>query len=106
VLFAPKKTLKKVALMKTDYEEGRLQPTQAGYPQLATPLFLSPHDSLKKNSKKFIEIDEKRLRKKLALIKRDYEEGRMQPTPVGHPKGEPFSTGCPLRPGGWDRNRL
>jgi hypothetical protein len=24
-------------LIKTDYEEGRLQPTLAGYPQLATP---------------------------------------------------------------------
>jgi hypothetical protein len=30
------------------------------YGPVATPLFLSPHD---KNSKKFIEIDEKRLRK-------------------------------------------
>jgi hypothetical protein len=82
-----------VALIKTDYEEGRLQPTQAGHPQLATALFLS-HDSLKKkNSKKFIEIDKKRLRKKLALIKTDYEEGRLQTTPAGHPKGEPLSTG-------------
>jgi hypothetical protein len=26
-----------VALFKTDYEEGRLQPTPAGHPQLATP---------------------------------------------------------------------
>jgi hypothetical protein len=31
-------------------EEGRLQPTQAGHPQLATPLFLSPHDILKKKN--------------------------------------------------------
>jgi hypothetical protein len=79
-----------VALIKTGYEEGRLQPTRAGHPQLATPLFLSPHDRLKK---KFIEIYEKRLRKKLALIRTDYEEGRLQPTPAGHPKGEPLSTG-------------
>jgi hypothetical protein len=43
-----KKYLKKVALIKTGFEEGRLQPTQAGHPQLATPLFLSPYDSLKK----------------------------------------------------------
>jgi hypothetical protein len=26
-----------MALFKTDYEEGRLQPTPAGHPQLATP---------------------------------------------------------------------
>jgi hypothetical protein len=39
-----------------------------------------------KNSKKIIEIDEKRLRKKVALIKTDYEEGRLQPTPAGHPQ--------------------
>jgi hypothetical protein len=42
------KDFKKVALIKTDYEEGRLQPTPAGHPQLATPLFLYPHDILKK----------------------------------------------------------
>jgi hypothetical protein len=48
---------KKVALIKTDYEEGRLQPTQAGHPLLATPLFLTPHDILNKKFKKFIEID-------------------------------------------------
>jgi hypothetical protein len=29
--------LKKAALIKTDYEEGGLQPTPADYPQLATP---------------------------------------------------------------------
>jgi hypothetical protein len=53
-----KKDFKKMILIKTDYEERRLQPTQAGYLQLATPLFLSPHDILKKiNSKKFLEID-------------------------------------------------
>jgi hypothetical protein len=28
---------KKMTLIKTDYEEGRLQPTLAGHPQLATP---------------------------------------------------------------------
>jgi hypothetical protein len=39
----------------------------------------------KKNSKKIIKIDEKRLRKKVALIKMDYKEGRLQPTPAGHP---------------------
>ena len=77
-----------MALIKTDYEEGRLQPTHAGHPQLATPLFLSRHDILKE--KKFIEIDEKRLRKIVALIKTDYEEGRLQPTPAGHPQGELF----------------
>jgi hypothetical protein len=32
-----KRLHKKVALIKTDYEEGRLQPTPAGHPQLATP---------------------------------------------------------------------
>jgi hypothetical protein len=32
VLFAPKKDWKKVALIKTDYEEEKLQPTQAGHP--------------------------------------------------------------------------
>jgi hypothetical protein len=42
---------------------------------------------------KIIEIDEKRLRKKVPLIKTDYEEGRLQPTPAGHPKGELLSTG-------------
>ena len=31
--------------------------------------------------------------KKVALIKTDYEEGRLQPTLAGHPKGEPLSTG-------------
>jgi hypothetical protein len=40
---------------------------------------------LKKKSKQIIEIDEKRLRKKVILIKTDYEEGRQQPTPAGHP---------------------
>jgi hypothetical protein len=50
--------------------------------------------------KKFIEIDEKRLRKKLALIRTDYEEGRLQPTPAGHPKGEPLSTGFNHTPPG------
>jgi hypothetical protein len=31
------KNFKKAALIKTDYEEGRLQPTPAGHLQLATP---------------------------------------------------------------------
>jgi hypothetical protein len=43
--------------------------------------------------KKFIEIDEKKTLKKVALIKTYYEEGRLQPTPAGHPKGELLSTG-------------
>jgi hypothetical protein len=43
-----KRLRKKVTLIKTDYKEGRLQPTPADHPQLATPLFLSPHDILKK----------------------------------------------------------
>jgi hypothetical protein len=43
-----KRLRENVALIKTDYEEGRLQPTQAGYPQLATLHFLSPHDIFKK----------------------------------------------------------
>jgi hypothetical protein len=47
-----KRLRKKVTLIKTDYEEGRLQPTPAGHPQLATPLFLSPHDISKKTIKK------------------------------------------------------
>jgi hypothetical protein len=34
--------------------------------------------------KKIIEIDKKRLRKKVALIKTDYEEERLQPTQAGH----------------------
>ena len=56
-------------------------------PQLATQLFLSPHDILKqRNSKKNIEIDEKRLGKKVTLIKTDYEEGKLQLTPAGHPQ--------------------
>jgi hypothetical protein len=51
-----------MALIKTDYEKGRLQPTPAGHAQLATSLFLSPHDSLKKKigRKKIIEIDKKK----------------------------------------------
>jgi hypothetical protein len=35
----------------------------------------------------------KKLRKKVALFKTDYEEGRLQPTPAGHPRGELLSTG-------------
>jgi hypothetical protein len=35
--------------------------------------------------------------KKVALIKTDYEEGRLQPTPAGHPKGELLSTGYEQR---------
>jgi hypothetical protein len=31
-----------------------------------------------------LETDEKRLRKKVALIKTDCKEGRLQPTPAGH----------------------
>jgi hypothetical protein len=46
-----KRLMKKVTLVKIDYEEGRLQLTQAGHRQLATPLFLSSHDIL--NKKKF-----------------------------------------------------
>jgi hypothetical protein len=71
-----------VNLIKTDYEEGRLQPTHAGHPTFP----LSPWYFEEKNLKKFIEIDEKRLRKKVALIKTDYEERRLQPTPAGHPQ--------------------
>jgi hypothetical protein len=51
--------MKKVALIKTDYEERRLQPTPAGHPQLATPQLATPS----------------------------------WPPPAGHPKGEPLSTG-------------
>jgi hypothetical protein len=29
----------------------------------------------------------------VTLYKTDYEEGRLQPTPAGHPKGELLSTG-------------
>jgi hypothetical protein len=47
-----KRLQKKVALIKTHYEEGRLQLTPAGHPQLATPLFLSPHDIMKKKIQK------------------------------------------------------
>jgi hypothetical protein len=42
--------------------------------------------SQEKNSNKIIEIDEKRLIKKVALIKTDYEEERLQATPAGHPQ--------------------
>jgi hypothetical protein len=52
-----------VALIKTDYEEGRLLPTQAGHPQLATQLFLSPHDILKKKVRIFL----------YKLMKKDFE---------------------------------
>jgi hypothetical protein len=45
-----KRLRKKVTLIKTDSEEGRLQPTPAGHSQLATPLFISPHDILKKKN--------------------------------------------------------
>jgi hypothetical protein len=54
---------------------------------LPPTLHLSSHDILKERIRKTIEIDEKRLRKKVALIKTDYEEGRLQPPPAGHPKG-------------------
>ena len=74
--------MKKVALIKIDYEEGRLQPTPAGRPTHP----LSPWYFEKRNSENIIEIDEKRLWKKVALIKTDYEEGRLQPTPAGHPQ--------------------
>jgi hypothetical protein len=37
-----KKTYKKVALIKTVYEEGILQPTLAGHPQLANPSWPNP----------------------------------------------------------------
>jgi hypothetical protein len=78
-----------MALIMTDYEEGRLQPT----PLLATRLFLSLQDILRITiRKKITEIDEKRLRKKVVLIKTDYEERRLQPTPARHPKGELLST--------------
>jgi hypothetical protein len=58
-----------VALIRTDYEEGRLQPTPAGQPPAGHPtLLLSPrYFERKKNTKKIIEIDEKRLRKKVAI---------------------------------------
>jgi hypothetical protein len=50
-----------VALIKTDYEEGRLHPTLAGHPPAGHPtLPLSPRYFEKKNSKKIIEIDEKK----------------------------------------------
>jgi hypothetical protein len=37
----------------------------------------------------------KDLEKKMVLIKTDYEEGRVQLTPAGHPKGDLLSTGFP-----------
>ena len=54
-----KRLLKRVALIKTDYEEGWLQPPPAGHPTLLSPGYFK-----EKISKKIIEIDEKRLRKK------------------------------------------
>jgi hypothetical protein len=50
-----------VTLIKTDYEEGRLQPTQAGHLQLATPLFISPHDILKRTPSILISNESLRL---------------------------------------------
>jgi hypothetical protein len=41
-----------MALIKIDYEGKRLQPTPAGHHQLATTLFLSLHDILKKEIQK------------------------------------------------------
>jgi hypothetical protein len=35
----------------------------------------------------------KKLLEKVPLIKTDYEEERLQPTPAGHPKGKLLSTG-------------
>jgi hypothetical protein len=60
-------------------------------PKLATPswpphFFSLPMIFWRKKFEKFIESDEKRLRKKVALIKTDYEEKRLQPTPAGHPQ--------------------
>jgi hypothetical protein len=53
---------------------------------LPPTLHLSPHDILKKKiQKEIIKIDEKRFWKKVALIKTDYEEGRLQPTQAAHP---------------------
>jgi hypothetical protein len=84
-----KRHRKKWPLLRQTMKKG-----DCSQPQLATPLFLSPHDILKKEIReKNIEMDEKRLRKKMALIKTDYEKGRLQPTPAGHPKGELLSTG-------------
>jgi hypothetical protein len=56
------------------------------------------------NSKKVIKIDNKRLRKKVALIKTDYEEGKLQPTPAGHhPAGHPT---LPLSPRYFERKKF
>jgi hypothetical protein len=55
-----------VALIKTDYEEGRLQPTPAGHPHLASPNW-PPHSSslpmIFLKEKKIIQIDKKKLEK-------------------------------------------
>jgi hypothetical protein len=65
-------------MKKGDGSQPQFATPQLATPQLATPIFLSPQDILReKNSEKIIEIDEKRLRKKVALIKTDYEEGRL-----------------------------
>jgi hypothetical protein len=77
-----KRLRKKVVLMKTDYEEGRLQPTPASHPTLS----LSLRYFEKKKMEKIIKIDEKRLRSKVTLIKTDYKERILQPTPSGHPQ--------------------
>jgi hypothetical protein len=45
-------------------KKGDCSQPQLATPQLATSIFLSPQDVLRKNSKKIIEIDGKRLRKK------------------------------------------
>jgi hypothetical protein len=57
-----------------------------------------------KNSKKIMEIERKRLRKKVAMIRTDYEEGRRQPTPAGQPPaGHPT---LPLSPRCFERKNL
>jgi hypothetical protein len=85
-----KKNLEKNGL-KTDYEEGRLQPAPAGHPQLAAPLFLSPHDILKKRirEKNHIEIHEKILRKKWPWLRQTMKKGNCSQPQLANPSWPP-----------------
>jgi hypothetical protein len=96
-----------VALIKTDYEKGRLQPPPAGHPKgklLSTGsssssvlivLFSCPHGSTGVSA--FVWHVPQCYNRQISpwpyRYKTDYEEGRLQATPAGHPKGELLSTG-------------
>jgi hypothetical protein len=81
---------KKMALIKTDYEEGRLQPIQVGYPQQATPLFLYPHDILKKRiRKKSWKLKKKDLAKKWPRLRQTMKKGNCSRPQLATPSWPP-----------------